>query len=515
MTTIKLKIKELQPFPRLLRDYLNGKEDLSFLFETEMSDTGLLQSLDSKMANYTHRALFSKVVDANYTFKYGTEPKELENIEALKTEGFAITTAHQPNLFLGPFYTITKAISTISIANRLNNIQKKKHIVPVFVIGSEDHDKEEILETNLFGKKYRWNTAQKGSVGSMIVEEDLILVLQEFTATFGDSENARNLKNIFFEAYQTGSTIAFATASVLRSLFGKHGLIVLDLNIPVVKQEMKNIFLKDLQDNEAKAVTESTIAYLSKNYHVQASPLDINTFIYEGGERIKIKKANKEVLDLLDADPASFSPSVILRPIMQQLVMPSIAYIGGAAEVCYWLELKELFKANNIHFPTIVLRDIYSVLDDKSWKKWQAAGLDAKDFLISEEEIKKKIIGINYDLESLRSSSFKSLQQVFESLENVIMGLDASLVGTVKKEESNSVKSMQAIFSKLTKSMKLKEESNILSLLKIKSKIYNEKGFLERQENFSSYYIKYGDLWLLEMIQTLDPLQGDWTIDIR
>jgi hypothetical protein len=95
------------------------------------------------------------------------------------------------------------------------------------------------------------------------------------------------------------------------------------------------------------------------------------------------------------------------------------------------------------------------------------------------------------------------------------MGLDASLVGTVKKEESNSVKSMQTIFSKLTKSMKLKEEANILSLLKIKSKIYNEKGLLERQENFSSFYIKYGDLWLSEMIEKLDPLQGEWTINIR
>ncbi len=515
MTTIKLKIQDLKTSPLLIRDYLKGKDDLSFLFESEMSEAGLLQSLESKMENYSHRELLSKVIAFNYPYKNNIELKEAENIEALKSDGYAIATAHQPNLFLGPFYTITKAISAISISNRLNNIQTNKRIVPVFVIGSEDHDKEEILETNLFGKNYRWNTAQSGSVGSMIVDEDLVCVLNEFLATFGDSENARRLKNIFSDAYQIGHTITFATASILRSLFAKHGLIVLDINIPAVKQEMKNIFLKDLRENEAKKATESTIAYLLNSYHVQASPLDINTFVYESGERIKIKKASKQVLELLDADPVCFSPSVILRPLMQQLVLPSIAYVGGAAEVCYWLELKELFKANKIHFPTVLLRDIYSVLDEKSWKRWQSAGLDAIDFIKSEEEIKKKIVGINYDLESLKSSSIQSLQQVFESLGNVIMGLDASLVGTVKKEESNSVKSMQTIFSKLTKSMKLKEEANILSLLKIKSKIYNEKGLLERQENFSSYYIKYGDLWLSEMIEKLDPLQGEWTINIR
>jgi bacillithiol biosynthesis cysteine-adding enzyme BshC len=515
MTTIKLKIQDLNTSPLLIRDYLKGKDNLSFLFESEMSEAGLLQSLESKMENYSHRELLSKVIDFNYPNKNNIDLKEVENIEALRSDGYAIATAHQPNLFLGPFYTITKAISTISIANRLNNIQTNKRIVPVFVIGSEDHDKEEILETNLFGKNYRWNTAQSGSVGSMIVDEDLVGVLNAFMTTFGDSENARRLKNIFSDAYQIGHTITFATASILRSLFAKHGLIVLDINIPEVKHEMKTIFLKDLQENEARNATESTITYLLNNYHVQASPLDINTFVYENGERIKIKKASKEVLELLNADPACFSPSVILRPLMQQLVLPSIAYVGGAAEVCYWLELKELFKANKIHFPTVVLRDIYSVLDEKSWKRWQAAGLEAIDFKMSEEEIKKKIVGITYDLEHLKSSSIQSLKQVFESLENVIMGLDASLVGTVKKEESNSAKSMQTIFSKLTKSMKLKEEANILSLLKVKSKIYNEKGLLERQENFSSYYIKYGDLWLSEMIEKLDPLQGEWTINIR
>ena len=157
----------------------------------------MTEALESKKTNFTNRNLLQKILDYNYKNIDNLTDEEKGNIQALKEEGFAIVTAHQPNLFMGPLYTISKAISAISLANQVNKDLGSKKIVPIYVIGSEDHDKEELLNANLFGKKYEWQTSQTGSVGQMTVDNQLVDLTNEWVDSFGNLPFTEELKDIY------------------------------------------------------------------------------------------------------------------------------------------------------------------------------------------------------------------------------------------------------------------------------------------------------------------------------
>jgi bacillithiol biosynthesis cysteine-adding enzyme BshC len=509
-----LDITQLPFFSSLVKDYLTESEKTNQLYTFAPSTDGLLKSLVSKEKNYTQRNLLIDVIDKNYTSTNKLSQQEIDNLNLLKENGLAVTTAHQPNLFLGPLYTLTKAISTISISNQINEALGEKKIVPIFVIGSEDHDKEEILHTYLFGKKYEWVTSQKGPIGSMVIDESFLCVLNEWLNAFGTMPYAGELKDLYSSSYILNRTIAEGFTSLLRNLLGSYGLIVLDLNMREVKEAMVPIFEKELKEKFSANTLKSNLDFIRKNYSVQAEPREINLFEYKDGERIRIDEVDEKLIAKLKSSPESFSPNVILRPLMQQTVLPSIANIGGGAEVSYWLQLKPIFKAANIDFPVIVLRDIISVLDIKSWEKWTYSGYTTLDLFLPIDELKKKIALKDSNLEAEFSKTENELTMSFSGLESILTSIDKSLQGSYESELVKLKKSMELLYGKAIKAEKRKHEESIAALEKIKSKVFEDNYLIERKENFSAYYLKGGKDWIEAMIASSSPLNTEWKLNL-
>jgi len=509
-----ISIQDLPFFSALVKDYLIGNEKVQSLHSFHPNMEGLKQALLSKEKNYTQRNLLQNLLEYNYAGAKNLRPKESENIVLLKENGYAVTTAHQPNLFLGPLYTLTKAVSVISLAEQMNEALGEKKIVPIFVIGSEDHDKEELLHTYLFGKKYEWTTEQKGPIGSMIIDDSLIHVLHEWLAAFGTMPYAEELKDAYLSSYVLNCKIAEGFASMLRKLLGSYGLIVLDLNMREVKEAMVPVFDKEIKESFSVNALKSNLDFIRENYLVQAKPRDINLFEYRDGERKRIDRIEENLLAKLKSSPESFSPNVILRPLMQQTVLPSIANIGGGAEVSYWLQLKPIFESVHIDFPVILLRDIVSVLDTKSWEKWTSSGYTELDFFLPVDELKKKIALKDSDLELEFSRAEKELTIQFASLETLMTSIDKSLKGSYESELVKLKKSLELLYSKAVKAEKRKHEESIAALEKIKSKIFEDNYLIERKENFSAYYLKGGKDWIEAMITNANPLDAEWKLNL-
>jgi bacillithiol synthase len=502
-------------FSNLVKDYLNENKQLKTLYSFSPTMDGLKQSILSKEKNYTKRNLLNKIIDINYPEKGNLTQAETNNLKLLRENGLAITTAHQPCLFLGPLYIISKAISTISLANTLNIELGEKKIVPVFVIGSEDHDKEEILHANLFGKKYEWQTEQTGAIGSMKLNENFNVLLNEWMAAFGNLSYAEELKIIYTESYKQGNTVSQSFGNLLKKLFGHHGLIVLDINIPEVKETMIPVFEKELKNNYSSKAIQSNLVFLRKEYTVQAEPRDINLFEYKYGERTRIDTADGSMIERLYSHPELFSPNVILRPLMQQTVLPSIANIGGGAEVAYWLELKPIFDIEKIDFPVIILRDIFSPIDKKSMDKWTENKLELGDFFLTIDELNKKIILQDSTLEQDFKTIEDKLISEFNQLEMIIYTIDKSLIGTYEMELIKLKKSIELLYGKSIKAEKRKSEELLLSIEKIKTKVFESNSLVERKENFSSYYLKYGSAWIYQLIMESNPLGNQWKLIVN
>ncbi|MCU0325897.1 MAG: bacillithiol biosynthesis cysteine-adding enzyme BshC, partial [Spirosomaceae bacterium] len=187
----------------------------------------------------------------------------------------------------------------------------------------EDHDFAEIASFNLFGKKYTWETEQKGAVGRMNPAE-LQAVLEQLPEKAELFDNAYN-----------------------------HGLISIDGDDRALKSLFSDVIKDDLQNHTANAIVSDTSKKIQElGYETQISPREINFFYLENGLRERIVKedgqykvlnseivfSESEILQLVDNEPEKFSPNVVLRPLYQQMILPNLAYIGGPSEVPYWLQ---------------------------------------------------------------------------------------------------------------------------------------------------------------------------------
>ena len=155
----------------------------------------------------------------------------LEKINTLANDNtFTVVTAHQPSLLMGPLYFVYKIFSTIHLAEKLKAAYPENNFVPIFVIGGEDHDFEEVNHISLFGKKLVWqrDEQERGSVG-MMHTTSLQAVLAELKPILGESEAAQALFKIIENAYTNHAIYQDATQDLLNQLFGKYGLVVLNM----------------------------------------------------------------------------------------------------------------------------------------------------------------------------------------------------------------------------------------------------------------------------------------------
>lgn len=495
--TISIPIEKINIFNKLIDDYYNFSDRFKELISFKPNLDGIIESSKVKCQNFNQRNLLIEILNENY--KNITPPIEvINNIEALKKDGLAIVTAHQPNVLLGPFYTISKAVSTIALCQNLNKLNLEFYYTPVFVIGSEDHDKDEILNVTIKGKKYSIDTEYEGPLG-MLKSSELKELIDLILKDLGEVENFENLKSIIIEAYEK-SSLAASTQFLLTSILGKYGLVVLDLNLPCVKKVVYPIFRKELESNYVEEITKKNVEWLSKNYYVQAPPQNCNLFDISNSKRIKIKREVINDLSFYDKNPEILSPNVMLRPLMQQIVLPSVAYIGGAAEVAYWMQLKNLFEVSKIPFPVILLRDIFNILENKSYGKWRKLGLNEIDLYKKRNFLENEFVKKNSNVESYTKSQKKYFQDRIFEMKSKIVETDKTLENSVQVFENDIDKAFLRIQKKWLQAEKRKKEFELNQINKIKDALFKDDTMIERIESYFSYFISHGDGLLDEMI---------------
>ena len=199
----------------------------------------------------------------------------------------------------------------------------------------------------------------------------------------------------------------------------------------------------------------------------------------------------------------------MLRPIYQEKILPNIAYVGGGAEISYWLQLKEVFTHLSISFPILVMRNSAMVIDSKQKSRIEKLNLLADDFFESIDLINKKYLNSIDDTIDFKDD-FKNLDLFFESLEEKINDKNLiSSLAAIKKKTNNSIEDFQ---KKVIKSLKEKKENEIKQIKKVSNILFPNNQLQERHENFISMYLKYGDNFIENLISILDPLDSNFVI---
>lgn len=509
--------------PRLIQSYLSQSKDLAALYSHFPLPENFKKQAALKKNKYQHREVLCSVLKEQYQH-LKKHTAVMQNLEALQSENtFTITTAHQTNVFTGPIYYIYKILHAIKLAESLNEKYTEYHFVPVYWMGSEDHDFEEINHFHLFGKKLAWQTDEIGACGNFN-PSSLKDLADEALSILQPMPHAAEILQIFKQHYGTATTLAEATQSIINELFGHYGLVVIHPNHQQLKKCFEKIFSAELNEQVVATYSQAALNQLNDlGYKIQAKPREINLFYLskEGRNRIVFDQEKNEFLIVntnlhfdknalkqeLQNFPERFSPNVFLRPLFQEIVLPNIAYVGGSGEISYWLEQKNIFDYFDIPFPILQLRNSFLLVDANSQKKLLNLQLKAVDFLQNETDIIHQLVTKNAALPEFDFEK-KQLLQVFESLKNKAVSIDTTLSGTVEAQWQQVLNNLEVLEKKILKAEKTKQETAVHQIKSIKQKFFPQQIFQERFDNFLPHYAEMNTSFFDLIFQNITPYEA-------
>lgn len=511
----------------LMLDYLSDSELTKPFYNNRVSISNLIESAQPESFQHIDRAVLEKVLlDQNKDLNLSDATKN--NIILFKNENsFCIVTAHQLNIYTGPLYVIYKTVTTIIACRELQLQTPEKNFIPVFVLGTEDHDLAEINHFQLFGKTYTWNSESTGVCGRMPTT-GLQEITDQLSVLFDGNKIVENLLEVFKKAYNGKHTLAHATRIILNALFGKYGLVIIDSDDARLKTETIDIITDELVNQSSFKLVSETNENLHQHYKEQAHAREINLFyvlddireriVYDSESKMysvlntDLKFSQQKILKIVKENPERFSPNVILRPLFQQRILPALAYVGGGGELSYWLQLKRVFELYRIPFPALMLRNSVLLVDKNTQKKLQKLNLELIDFFEEEDALIKKYILENTDKEiSLDTEKF-SIEEVYQQLREKVNHVDTTLEKSVLAEMQNAINALQKLEAKLIKSQKNKSETAINQIRAIREKLFPEGIPQERFDNVLSRYSIFGDDFFQMLMDNLNPFNPDLTV---
>ena len=525
--------KSILPFPQVPQlsksdiAYATSDERLKPFYDYAPQMESFEQIIQEKAGKSYPRAELVEALKRQYK-NLTSHEKVNRNIEALgQDNAFTIVTAHQPSLFLGPLYFFYKALTAINLAEAVEtSTAGRQRIVPVFVLGSEDHDIEEVNKAHLFGKQIVWQPNETGAVGSMSATS-LSTALDELRGILGESDAAHALFERVNTCYQGKKSFAEATQALLHEFFGPYGLVVLNMNDAALKRHFTPIMQAELTEQPAFRLVNETIGQLTElGFKAQAAPREINLFYLSEGsrERIVLEEGRYKVLNTnrvfsqeeifaeLEAHPERFSPNVVLRPLFQETILPNLAYVGGGGELAYWLERKSLFQHFGVQFPMLVRRHSVLWLDRDAVKKLDKFGFTPAQFFGDTDALVRSFIEKNAAGEVSLDQEINALKQIYEQVAAKAMAVDPTLEKAVLAESVKAAAGLEQWQSRLVRSEKQKHETTLNQLRALKEKLFPASGLQERHDNFLPFVLKYGEEFIGALKEHFMPFDTGFVI---
>ncbi|MGB0432506.1 MAG: bacillithiol biosynthesis cysteine-adding enzyme BshC, partial [Bacteroidia bacterium] len=356
----------------LMSDYINQSESTRVLYQFEPSPNGIGAAIDKRKKHQPNRTVLVDSLKKQYQETELYDETVNANINKLaKDNCFTITTGHQLNLFGSTQYFIYKIVEVIKYTQQLKKQHSEYDFVPMFWLASGDHDFEEIQFAHINGQRHAWQSDEKGPVGRFNPNAVLSVIeeLEDFWAS--EPVTGKYLKELFTKAYSKPS-LSQATRFWTHELFKQYGLVIIDGDEVELKKEFSGIIKRELFEEITATEVEKTNHYLNQhNYHLQVHARPINMFMITKHGRERIVKLNdrfatiesetsftySEMEHLIKERPESFSPNALMRSMYQETILPNLAYIGGAGEIAYWLQIKTAFDAHGVFYPQVVSRN--------------------------------------------------------------------------------------------------------------------------------------------------------------
>ena len=454
-------------FSHTVINYLEDVPELRSFYGERPTLKGFAEFFNHKKV-IANRDLLAEVLLEQYFEKSENGEPQLEaadtirkGIELLKAKDtYTVTTGHQLNIFTGPLYFIYKIVTAIKLCRQLKAAHPDKNFVPVYWMASEDHDFAEINYTNIGGKKVHWWYDASGATGR-INPDTMRQALNQYKGVLGIDGHSSELAEMVETAYTKFDKLADATRYLVNGLFGRYGLVIIDADDHRLKESFAPIIEQDIiEQNSFKNITAANAQLQKLGVHIQVNPREINFFYLKDNLRERLVFENdrykvmntgisfteEELKQEIKTAPERFSPNVVMRPLYQECILPNIAYIGGGAELVYWLELKSNFDHYGVDFPILILRNSGLVIRKETAAKIKSMELDPAEIFKSADEIKNNWVKKHSNHDLTLNEEWRELERAFEKIKLRAHKIDPTLepsAGAVQARLKHAVDNLQ------------------------------------------------------------------------
>ena len=527
MKATYIDYKDTNSFSKTLLAYLDNDPVLAPFAGNRPDIEGFAQQLKAKHGK-TGRNVLVRSLQRQYGDLLSDQPAVAANVAALADERtFTVTTGHQLNIFTGPLYFIFKIVTAIRLAQDLKAAFPDYTFVPVYWMATEDHDFAEINHTRLHGRKISWDADAHGATGRLKTE-GIAEAVRRYQSFLGLSANSSRLSEIIEKAYLQQDNLAAATRCLVHQLFGAYGLVIMDADDRELKRLFATVIEQDIRGEHSHRAIESTSQALKEaGFSTQVHAREINFFYLTDTFReriVRLPDGRYEVLhqgiyfteETLQAEihshPERFSPNVVMRPLYQEVILPNLAYIGGGAEMVYWLQLKASFQHYGVDFPILVPRNSAMITDDNMAVKVFRLDLTFRSIFKATDELKKEYVRRHTKHRLNLHDEWMELNAIFGKLRLRAHKIDPTLDPSTEAVKARLKKAINNLEKKLLKADKRNHEDALIQIDRIKEKLFPGGVLQERSENFGLLYVKYGDQLIRELIEHFDPLAFKFTI---
>jgi len=455
---------------------------------------------------------------------WGASRAALETVQRFRDGAYALVTGQQVGLFGGPAFSLYKALSALKLAKEAQKLGIQ--CVPVFWLATEDHDLDEVNQAHIptsdgsIEALVSPTTATKDApVGSIAFGTEISELAGKASALLGDSDASRALK----ECYRPGETFGTTFAKLFTRLFADRGVILLDGSDPELDEIAAPLYRVAVTraSELASALVKRDEQLRAAEYHQQVRITESSTlfFLMREGVRVPVQlEAGKFLVGaeelspqdlnaLVESSPQTFSPNVLLRPVVQDYLLPTLAYVGGAAEVAYFAQVAAVYEQLAGRITPIIPRFSATLIEPKPQALLDKYHLPFTDLFQGPEGL-RQVIGSHLLPPHLQNSFDEATASVERSMRAVREGigqLDKTLVESAENAQSKMLYQItnlrsRAARAELRQSGIVARHADFLS-----SSLYPGKALQEREIAGVFLLAKYGTELLNGLLETIHP----------
>ncbi len=415
MTSTSVPYQRVPHSSALFLDYLYDFDRVSRFYNAPPYALSSYQNVCSQLRGFEwERAELSKVL-MRQNKEFGCGTATFENLEKLaQGSAFAVVTGQQVGLFSGPAFTLFKALTTVRLANYLT--EQGIPVVPVFWLASQDHDLAEVAQVGILDDEYNLisladhgdSPSPRSPVGNVRLTGESTQALARLEGCLPAGPESQALLQDLRETYAPGATWVDAFGRFLARLLSRWGVIFLNPLDSTIHHLSAHVYLQALEraPELRGRLLERSRELTGSGYHAQVKVAEDSTLVFatRNGSRLPIHERDgeysvegegktrlEELRQELSGGPIAFSPNALLRPVVQDTLLPTIAYVAGPSELAYLAQAQVLYQAFGRPQPLVFPRASFTLVDRRSQRLLEKYHVSVEDVWLGEQHLGEKI----------------------------------------------------------------------------------------------------------------------------